>query len=203
VIKAGGTVVLDPTYVDGVVAMAPPPSAGALRSFLGMLSWCSGSLPHLAEEELPLRTLLQRVSARRPLDAKTQAAIAITPFWDETHQQALERCKELLRHAIERALVPADHEVVVMTDASSVAWAGFVATCPRAELDKPVESRSLQPVAFVGGTSPGRTRSAAGRCRSSRSRPRFRRSSARSACSSGSSRSTLWSTRRRWCAATA
>jgi hypothetical protein len=39
-----------------------------------------------------------------------------------------------------------------MTDASSVAWAGFVATCPTAELDKPVESRSLQRVAFVGGT---------------------------------------------------
>ncbi len=151
-IKAGGTVVLDPTYVDGVVAMAPPPSAGALRSFLGMLSWCSSSLPHLAEEELPLRTLLQRASAGRPLDAKTQAAIAITPFWDATHQRAFERCKELLRYAIERALVPADHEIVVMTDASSVAWAGFVASCHTAELDKPVESRSLQPVALVGGT---------------------------------------------------
>ncbi len=152
VIKSGGTVVLDPTYVEGVVAMAPPPSAGVLRSFLGMLSWCNNSLPHLAEEELPLRTLLQRASAGRPLDAKAQAAIAITPFWDETHQRAFERCKELLRHAIERALEPADHEIVVMTDASSVAWAGFLATCPTAELDKPVESRSLQPVAFVGGT---------------------------------------------------
>jgi hypothetical protein len=40
----------------------------------------------------------------------------------------------------------------LMTDASSVAWAGFVASCPAVELDKPVESRSLQPVAFVGGT---------------------------------------------------
>jgi hypothetical protein len=115
VIKAGGTVALDPAYVSGVVAMAPPPSAGALRSFLGMLSWCSNSLPHLAEEELPLRTLLQRVSAGRPLDAKTQAAIAITPFWDATHQRAFERCKALLKNAIERAIVPADDEIVVMT----------------------------------------------------------------------------------------
>jgi hypothetical protein len=31
------------------------------------------------------------------------------------------RCEELLRRAIERALVPADHEIVVMTDASLVA----------------------------------------------------------------------------------
>ncbi len=32
VMSAGGTISLDPTYVEGVVAMAPPPSAGALRS---------------------------------------------------------------------------------------------------------------------------------------------------------------------------
>ncbi len=151
VISAGGTISLDPTYVEGVVAMAPPPSAGALRSFLGMLSWCSAALPHLAEEERPLRALLGRVGAGRPLDARTQDAIALGPFWLDEHQRAFDRCKLLMRHAIERAIVAPDHEVIVMTDASSVAWAGFVATCPPAELDKPIDQRSLRPVAFVGG----------------------------------------------------
>jgi hypothetical protein len=55
-----------------------------------------------------------------------------------------ERCKELLRHAIEPAIVPAEHEIVVMTDASSVAWAGFVATCPTAEPDKPMISKTRE-----------------------------------------------------------
>ncbi len=52
------------------------------------------------------------------------------------HDAALEQCKEALRNEL---YVPADSDTrIVVSDASCVGWAGLVAACATAEIDKPV-----------------------------------------------------------------
>ena len=131
--------------------------AGSLCTFLGMIGWLAGNVPHLAEIRQPLVHVLAAAGECAPTKSKLAlASVPLTGLWGPEHDAAFARCQEeALRgggFAVETYIPPStDDTLIVMSDASRLGWAGFGAACPTAELDKPVAAWQLRPVAFFGG----------------------------------------------------
>ncbi len=98
-------------------------------------------MPRLAEIRQPLVDALADAAKGAPSRSKRALeSVPLTGIWGPEHDAAFERCKDALRHAV-ALYVPSDEDtIIVMSDASRVGWAGFVAACASSELDKPVNA---------------------------------------------------------------
>ena len=153
-----GKVLVDPSYVAGVTELHIPQDAGSLSTLLGIIGWLAGNVPRLAEIRQPLVDVL--AAAGKPAPTKSKWALASVPLTGRAlGPRARRRARALqggpqagvARRRDIHTAVDRRYAHRVMSDASRLGWAGFVAACPTAELDKPVAAWQLRPVAFFGG----------------------------------------------------
>ena len=93
----------DPKKVKAIHDARPPKSAGEVRSFLGMVTYCAKFIPNFSDTTKPLRELTKKD----------------TPFqWKEEHDRALQKVKELLTSDTVMAYFDKDKQTELTTDAS-------------------------------------------------------------------------------------
>ncbi len=89
-----GKVLVVPSYIAGVTALqAPqaPQDAGSLFTFLGMIGWLTGNVPHLAEVQLPLVDALADAGKQATTKPKRALeSVALTRIWGAEHDAALQ-----------------------------------------------------------------------------------------------------------------
>ena len=105
-IYAKGGVRPDPTKVEAIANLKAPTSVKELQSFLGMVTYIAPFIPHLSEQNAPLRKLLHH-------DVEFQ--------WHPEHQQAFTRIKQLICQAGALAYFDPAKPTVIQVDASQEA----------------------------------------------------------------------------------
>ncbi|KAI2645074.1 Retrovirus-related Pol polyprotein [Labeo rohita] len=103
-IISGSGVRPDPAKTIAVQEMPEPSNISELRSFLGMVNQLGKFIPHLAEEDKPLRDLLSKKNCW---------------FWHEAKVKAFQDLKKDLSSAPVLTLYDADKPIKVSADASS------------------------------------------------------------------------------------
>ena len=116
----------DKSKVESIVSLKPPTNQKELRSFLGMITYCSKFIPNFTEITYPLRTLIkQRVPWK----------------WTKAHQEAFEQLKSLLISSVTLAYYNPKAKTEVITDASPVGLGAVIA--------QQQPDGSFQPVCFA------------------------------------------------------
>ena len=121
----------DPKKVEAIKSASLPTSVSGVRSFLGMVTYCSKFIPNFSDVMQPLRDLMK----------------ADTPFqWAEQQQQAFDQIKELLTSDTVMAYFDPSMSTELTTDASP--WAILTQKTPGQDDRKVVAyaSRALSDV---------------------------------------------------------
>ena len=93
----------DPNKIEAINNAPPPTSTSAVRSFLGMATYCAKFIPNYSDVSEPLRQLTKK-------DA---------PFkWEQQHQQSFTSIKQLLTSADVMAYFDPSKKTELITDAS-------------------------------------------------------------------------------------
>ena len=124
----------DPKKVKAIHDARPPKSAGEVRSFLGMVTYCAKFIPNFSDITKPLRELTKKD----------------TPFqWKEEHDRALQKVKELLTSDTVMAYFDKDKQTELTTDASPWGLSAILSQHTPGQDDRRIVvyvSRSLTPV---------------------------------------------------------
>ncbi|CCE31587.1 uncharacterized protein CPUR_05440 [Claviceps purpurea 20.1] len=123
IVEAGVGIKVDPEKVDAISAWEEPTNASAVRSFLGFANFYREFAPHFADIAAPLNELTRRGKLWR---------------WDEVHQTAFDRMKEILICAPVLAMYDPDLETVVEADSSGYGLGGVVSQVGHDNLLRPV-----------------------------------------------------------------
>ena len=93
----------DPTKVESITSALPPTTTSAVRSFLGMATYCAKFIPNFSDISAPLRELTRKDQ----------------PFlWKEAQEKSFNTIKELLTGAEVMAYFDPTKETELVTDAS-------------------------------------------------------------------------------------
>uniref|UniRef100_A0A7M5XNH5 Endonuclease n=1 Tax=Clytia hemisphaerica TaxID=252671 RepID=A0A7M5XNH5_9CNID len=124
----------DEEKVRSIVNLLPPTNIKELRSFLGMITYCSKFLPNFATVTEPLRNLLKKKDV--PWE------------WTSVHQSTFDSLKELLLDSETLAYFDVNAETEISTDASCVGLGAVLMQKQKNGTWRPVSyaSRSLSPV---------------------------------------------------------
>ncbi|CCE29272.1 uncharacterized protein CPUR_02965 [Claviceps purpurea 20.1] len=123
IVEAGVGIKVDPEKVEAISAWEEPTNASAVRSFLGFANFYREFAPHFADIAAPLNELTRRGKLCR---------------WDEVHQTAFDRMKEILICAPVLAMYDLDLETVVEADSSGYGLGGVVSQVGQDDLLRPV-----------------------------------------------------------------
>ena len=123
----------DQEKVDTIMSLQPPTNVKELRSFLGMITYCSRFMPSFASITDPLRKLLKK-------DHKWE--------WSNIHQETFLRLKELLISSQTLSYYNPQAYTEIVTDASPVGLGAVIAQQQSDGTIRPISyaSRSLTPV---------------------------------------------------------
>eukprot|EP00111_Clytia_hemisphaerica_P014823 TCONS_00043683-protein len=123
----------DKEKVRSIVNLLPPTNIKKLRSFLGMITYCSKFLPNFATVTEPLRNLLKK---------------DVLWEWTSVHQSTFDSLKELLLDSETLAYFDVNAETEISTDASCVGLGAVLMQKQKNGTWRPVSyaSRSLSPV---------------------------------------------------------
>ena len=111
VVEAGVGIRVDPDKVEAITAWEAPTNPSAVRSFLGFANFYREFAPQFADIAAPLNDLTRRGSVWR---------------WDEIHQNAFDRMKEILVCAPVLAMYDPELPTVVEADSSGYGLGGVV-----------------------------------------------------------------------------
>ncbi|CCE34913.1 uncharacterized protein CPUR_08852 [Claviceps purpurea 20.1] len=123
IVEAGVGIKVDPDKVEAISAWEEPTNASAVRSFLGFANFYREFAPHFADIAAPLNELTRRGKLWR---------------WDEVHQTAFDRMKEILICAPILAMYDPELETVVEADSSGYGLGGVVSQIGHDNLLRPV-----------------------------------------------------------------
>ena len=136
--------------------MATPILAGDLGQFLMCLNWMRGCLPRFQEESQELWDLFTKARNKGGTNKKrSYEKINLKSIgWNESHQAAYDRIKDLLDQAIEMAhFDPNDPRVTLclLTDASQRHYAALLTQVRDWDVTKPVYEQAHEPLRTFSG----------------------------------------------------
>ena len=133
VFSAGG-VSPDPKKVKAIHDARPPTSVSAVKSFLGMVTYCAKFIPNFSDITKPLRELTKK-------DVSFQ--------WKDEHEQAFRKVKEMLTSDTVMAYFDKDKQTELTTDVSPWGLSAILSQHTPRRNDRRIVayvSRSLTPV---------------------------------------------------------
>ena len=128
----------------GAVRSRPVRTAGDLTATLGFFQFFTGTVPRLEILTAPLRRVLTRAQAVAGSLSKTalkRVPLAEEVGWGQAHHTLLELVWQRIESAIELAFPDPSERVMLVTDASEEACAGFIVQCSDEEWRKPPAER--------------------------------------------------------------
>ena len=151
---SGNGVVLDPRRRGDLLRMKVPVNAAELQSYLGSANWLSDAVPGYAEIHAGLLRILNECLAKTKKRTKAQAAkLAFVDLGlQDTVAEQFEASRKALGDAVPLHVVSGRFPVCVFTDASDVAVGGLVAQAMDMDLERPVDTWRLVPLAYFSKT---------------------------------------------------
>ena len=130
---SGDGVSPDPSRIAAITALKSPNNVSELRSFLGMVTYCSRFIPNYASLTNPLRTLIKQ---------------NVEWNWDKSHEKAFNDLKQLLSSADVLAYYNHSAETKIITDASPIGLGSVILQKQSDNTWKPISyaSRALTSV---------------------------------------------------------
>ncbi|KAI5151526.1 hypothetical protein ENBRE01_2196 [Enteropsectra breve] len=113
---SGGTVKPEPEKIKALRNFQRPQNINELRSFLGLLNYCRGFIPNLAEKTKPLNDMLKGTPKR------SKKVIE----WDEQNSKLITELKQILNENTKRSQPNFTRPFILTTDASEHAIGGIL-----------------------------------------------------------------------------
>jgi hypothetical protein len=138
--------------VNGLLQLQRPVNGEQLIKFIGAMTFMSKSIYDLPRVLYPLRKL--HTLATRSVGAtryKLRTFRITEAMWTPDMQNAFEGAKELLVHRVKTGYRDLAQQLVVITDASNIGWAGIILQCDPKMLELPWDERQMEPLGFTGG----------------------------------------------------
>jgi hypothetical protein len=143
----------DPARLKTLGEMPTPTNAAELQQFLCAMNWLRNALPDFNRVTEPLQNILEQ--ALQQTSARKQAEAKKIPLkkcgWTSFHDQAFDRCRHLLLHAVRLAHPDPAKMFCLFTDASDHSWGAVLTQVPLEDLNLPVADQDHTPLQFLGG----------------------------------------------------
>ena len=141
----------DPAAVQAFARLPQPPNAQALVSFIATCNWFRDSVPSYAERIAPLHKLLQAALAGLKSSRAARERRLLTDLWQPVHTTAFADIVSAISNATSLSHPNDDLPMYVLTDASTIAWAGVIVQPHPDDIGKPLADQRLSPLAFYSG----------------------------------------------------
>eukprot|EP00939_MAST-03C_sp_MAST-3C-sp1_P001527 g1527.t1 len=162
-----GSVLVDPERLAGLVNLRPPQRGDELVQFIGAATWIREHVPNFSALIQPLNDMKTKMfSGRKRKTSAVAKRIMLKDIgWDATMNAAFEALKTTIASSVITHPPDRSKKLILFTDASSGvggiggAWGGLLAQCEEPPKDDAIATdRSIQAIAFFGGTFSGHAR---------------------------------------------
>ena len=148
---------MDPRNLKALLKMPAPEDGAQLQQFVCAANWMRATIPEFNKKLQPLASLLEVVLTTAGCRKKTKVAKVKLKgsLWTAKHQQTFDVIKNALVHSVKFAHMVTSKLLCLFADASDAHGASVLTQIPPADLPKPFEQQSHEPLAFLSGSFRG------------------------------------------------